>query len=89
VESIGRAVGWNGEVVVRDGEATPKCLRSEENLAQSLVTDSSRIRDEPRYEGTIFRDEALQRTVEWERANPDESLGDDVFDYAAEDAALG
>ena len=32
--------------------------------------------------------EAVRRTVEWEQAHPNEDLGDEAFDYAAEDAAL-
>lgn len=89
VEAIGRAVGWDGEVVVLDDHDMPEHLRSEENLEQSLVADTSRIRNELKYAESIDRDEAIRRTVDWEQANPNENLSDEVFDYAAEDAALG
>jgi hypothetical protein len=38
-------------------------------------------------EGTA-PDEALRRTVAWERANPPEQIDPALFDYAEEDAAL-
>ncbi len=34
------------------------------------------------------REEALRRTVEWERANPPGEIDPPEFDYALEDAAL-
>jgi hypothetical protein len=33
-------------------------------------------------------DEAIRRTVEWERANPPLAINPQQFDYAAEDAAM-
>lgn len=88
IEAIGQAVGWHGEVTVLDDEAMPGHLRSEENLAQSLIADTDRIRTELAYEESVGLDEAVRRTVEWEQAHPNENLDDKAFDYAAEDAAL-
>jgi hypothetical protein len=36
----------------------------------------------------VSLDEALRRTIAWERANPPSSLDPAHFDYAAEDATL-
>jgi len=88
VEAIGCAVDWDGEVVVLDEQDMPRHLRAEHNYAQSLIADTSRIRAELQYEEMIGIDEAIRRTVEWERTHPNESLGEEAFDYAAEDAAL-
>jgi hypothetical protein len=51
------------------------------------VASSDRIRKELGYRELLPREEAIRRTIEWERANPPTApLAQ--FDYAAEDAAL-
>jgi dTDP-D-glucose 4,6-dehydratase len=53
-----------------------------------LITDSTRIRRELGYNEAIPFDEALKRTIAWERANPPATIDAQLFDYAAEDALL-
>ena len=53
-----------------------------------LVVDTGRIRRELGYEEVVPLDEALRRTVTWERANPPAEVDETRFDYAAEDRAL-
>lgn len=53
---------------------------------QDFVVDSSRIRAELGYAEQVEFDEALRRTVAWERANPPNELKPEDYDY--EDAAL-
>jgi hypothetical protein len=36
----------------------------------------------------VSRDDAVRRTVEWERANPPTGFSPHEFNYAEEDAAL-
>jgi len=50
--------------------------------------DSSRIRRELGYEERVSLDEALKRTIAWERANPPKEIDPKEFDYAGEDAFL-
>jgi dTDP-D-glucose 4,6-dehydratase len=50
---------------------------------------SERIRAELGYAEPVPLDEALQRTIAWERANPPAQEDAKQFDYAAEDQALG
>ncbi|MCA1575620.1 MAG: hypothetical protein LC770_14070, partial [Acidobacteria bacterium] len=50
--------------------------------------DSSRIRKELNYSEPLPFDEALQRTIEWERANPPAKIDPEAFNYADEDATL-
>ena len=88
VESIGRIVGWEGEVRVVPSDAMPLHLQSDADFTLDLITDSSRIRNDLGFEELVDPDEALRRTVEWELANPNDRLTDQDFDYAAEDAAL-
>lgn len=89
VRQIARVHGWKGEVIAVPGEQLPPSLRSDMfDLSQQYVVDTSRIRRELGYAEEVSFDEALRRTIEWERANPPEKLDPDLFDYAAEDAAL-
>ena len=48
---------------------------------------SKRIRDELGYSEPVAPEEALRRTIEWERTHPP-PIDPAKFDYAAEDAAL-
>jgi nucleoside-diphosphate-sugar epimerase len=86
--AVVRAAGGTGEVVVVPDELLPTHLGLDLNAEQDLLTDTSRIRRELGYREEVPREEALRRTVEWERANPPEKMDPEAFDYAAEDAAL-
>lgn len=88
VRGIGRAAGWGGEVVVVPDDRLPKHLDWGLDTEQCWVADTSRIRRELGYREEISRQEALRRTVEWERTCPPENVDPGSFDYAAEDAAL-
>jgi nucleoside-diphosphate-sugar epimerase len=84
---IANAAGWRGEFLVMPAERIPDHLRSPGNFSQHAVVDTTRIRQELGYQEPIARDEALRRTIEWERANPP-AMDPRAFDYAAEDAAI-
>ncbi|MEK6323519.1 MAG: NAD-dependent epimerase/dehydratase family protein [Acidobacteriota bacterium] len=88
VRSIGRAAGWQGEVVALPKELMPEHLRMPYNLEHHLDGYTSRIRRELGYAEHITRDEAMKQTVEWERAHPPDQVDASRFNYAAEDAAL-
>jgi nucleoside-diphosphate-sugar epimerase len=88
VRRVGRAAGWDGNVVVLPDDRTPAHLRMPLDLAQDLAVDATRIREELGYAEQTDADEALRRTVAWERENPPERVDPAAFDYAAEDAAL-
>jgi nucleoside-diphosphate-sugar epimerase len=87
VRQIGEVVGWRGEVIVLPKERLPEHLQSKGNWGQDLTVDSRRIRQELGYAEPVALDEALRRTVEWERAHPPQ-FDPAQFDYAAEDAAM-
>ena len=59
-----------GEFVVLPHDRTPKHLLWPGNTAQHLVASSERIRKELGYRELLPREEAIRRTIEWERANP-------------------
>jgi nucleoside-diphosphate-sugar epimerase len=83
---IARAAGWRGELVVLPDSDTPAHLRIPGNLKQHWVADSTRIRSELGYHEPVTREDAVRRTVEWERAHPP-ATETAVFDYAAESEA--
>jgi nucleoside-diphosphate-sugar epimerase len=87
VRAIGRAAGWPGEVIVLPDGRLPASLHPPAgDYEQHLIADTSRIRRELGYIEPVPLDEALRRTIAWERAS--RSDGRPRFDYAAEDAAL-
>ena len=66
----------------------PEHIASPVDYDHHLATDTRRIRAELGYSERAPREEALRRTIEWERANPPAETGSLETEYAAEDAAL-
>jgi len=86
---IAAAAGWEGKFVTLPRERTPAHLVPPGNSAQHWEADSTRIRAELGWREAVPVDEAIRRTIAWERANPPgELLSPAQFDYAVEDAAL-
>ena len=85
---IGAQAGWQGQVVTLPEERLPAHLAVELDLAQDLVADTARLRTELGYRDGAPQDEALRRTIAWERANPPTTVDPARFDYVVEDAAL-
>ena len=84
-QRVTRAGGWTGRiVVVPQGSLSPDGPHFEHHW----VVDTTRIRAELGYMEVVAQEEALRRTVEWQRANPLEKYDPKDFDYAAEDAVL-
>ncbi|MGE5244807.1 MAG: NAD-dependent dehydratase [Betaproteobacteria bacterium] len=81
---IAAEAGWAGALVALPADRLPPHLRAHGNFAQDWVADSTRIRRELGFREPIPRDEALRRTIAWERANPP-PFNPEMFDYAAED----
>jgi nucleoside-diphosphate-sugar epimerase len=85
---IAAATDWKGQFVVLPKDWTPDHLKPPGNTAQHWELDSTRIRRELGYREIVPLDEAIRRTIEWERANPPAAFIPHPFDYPAEDAAL-
>jgi nucleoside-diphosphate-sugar epimerase len=79
---------WDGEFVVLPAESTPPHLLKPGNAAQHWTASSARIRKELGYEEPIAIDEAIRRTIGWQRENSPAFEFLAQFDYPAEDAAL-
>ena len=88
VKEIGRAAGWRGRVIALPVQLLPEHLRRGRKWAQDWAVDTGRIRNELGFEEVVPRDEALQKTITWERDNPPEEVAAGRFDYEAEDAVL-
>ena len=88
VEKIGAIAVWNGRVVTVPHGHLHEPLRWDINAEQDIVVDSSRIRRELGYQERVDVEEALRRTVDWERDNPPKEIDPKHFDYVVEDAFL-
>lgn len=88
VREMGNVVGWEGDIVVVKREELPESLRPDFNTKQHLAVDTTRIRNELGYDEAVPLQEALARTVEWERKNPPANVRAEQFDYEAEDTVL-
>jgi nucleoside-diphosphate-sugar epimerase len=84
---IAAATQWDGEFLVLPHDRTPKHLLWPGNTAQHLVASSELIRKDLGYQELVPREEAICRTIAWERANPP-AQPMTQFDYPAEDEAL-
>jgi len=84
-QRVTHAGGWTGRiVVVPQGSLSPDGLHFE----QHWVVDATRIRAELGYMEVVPQEEALRRTVEWQKANPLDKYDPKDFDYATEDRVL-
>ena len=79
---------WNGDFVVLPIEHTPQHLQKPGNATQHWTASSARIRQELGYEEPVSIDEAIRRTIAWQRENAPAVEFLAQFDYAAEDAAV-
>jgi nucleoside-diphosphate-sugar epimerase len=83
---IAAATRWRGELVVLHHDKAPQHLHWPGNTAQHLVVSSEKIRGELNYREPVARDEAIRRTIEWERTHP--PADPPALNYEAEDQAV-
>jgi nucleoside-diphosphate-sugar epimerase len=79
---------WDGEFIVLPVDRTPRHLLKPGNAAQDWTASSARIRQELGYEEPVAIDEAIRRTIDWQRKNAPAVESSAQFDYVAEDAAI-
>ncbi len=85
---IANEMRWDGDFVVLPVERTPAHLLKPGNTSQHWSASSARIRRELGYTEPVAMEEAIRRTIRWERENPPDVPFLAQFDYAAEDAAI-
>ncbi len=86
IHRLGAVTGWAGRVVPLP--KPPEVLPSGKDWRHHFVADTRKIRRELAYREPVALDEALRRTIAWERAHPPEAIDPSPFDYAAEDERL-
>lgn len=86
-EKIGAAAGWRGRVVALAHEEMPPHLQLPYNFDQHLFMNSGRIRSELGYTERVPLEEAIRRTVDWERRSPPPQINLEQFNYEAEQEA--
>jgi nucleoside-diphosphate-sugar epimerase len=87
VELIAQAAGWSGKIVeVPDEKLEDEA--SEVDMTVPLVVDASRIRRELSLPPLTPIDEALRRTVAWDRAHLPAALPPEMFNYEREDVLM-
>ncbi len=89
VRQIAVATEWPGRVIALPAADLPPYLVMPLRFEHNLEYDTTRLRRELGYEEAVSEEEALHRTIAWERANPPAPIDSAQFDYAAEDRALG
>lgn len=87
IQALADVVGWDGNIVTLPAEDLPEHVLSPFDCRYDLAIDTRRICDQLKFEAPVSMDEALRRTVEWERTHRDESTEREA-QYAVEDAAL-
>ena len=84
VQRIGKAASWNGKIAVVEDERFATGM----NTDQLWTMDTSRIRNELGYEEPVAIDEAMLKTVEWERNNLPDGYHVSPHQYEAEDEVI-
>lgn len=92
ITKIGELVGWKGKVVSLSKDKFPADWNLPLNAEQDWFLDSTRIRQELGYREIVPLEEALKKTIEWERNHPSNKMQQLVapwlLDYGTEDAVL-
>jgi nucleoside-diphosphate-sugar epimerase len=92
IAKMGEVVGWQGKVVVLPKDQMPADWKLTVNTEQHWLVDSTPIRQEFGYSEIIPPDEALKRSIEWQRNHPPHEPKEFVepwlLDYTTEDAIL-
>lgn len=77
--------GWTGRIVTRPNAALPAHLRTTYDWRYGFAMDCGKLRTTLNHIDPVSLPLALQRTIDWETANPPPP-NPAQFDYAAEDA---
>jgi nucleoside-diphosphate-sugar epimerase len=85
---IGCSSGWQGKVESLPAALLPAGMSPDFDWRYGLEMDTGRLRRQLGFAEPVALDEALRRTVAWERSHSPGGIRPEPIDYAAEDAAL-
>lgn len=86
IEKLAEITGWGGKIIDLPKDKLPDHLKGNEYWQYHLDVDTTLIRKDLGFTEKTEREEALRRTIEWERNNPLEK-GIDISEYRAEEEA--
>jgi len=87
-KKIAGAMRWKGKFVTLPVERTPPHLMKPGNAAQHWEASSARLREELGYQEPVAIEDAILRTIRWEKENPPPFPFLAPLDYAAEDKSI-
>ncbi|MEO0988010.1 MAG: NAD-dependent epimerase/dehydratase family protein [Cyanobacteria bacterium J06639_14] len=90
ITMMGQQVNWQGQVIKVPASQMPSSWQAVANTEQHWTTDSTRLRQELGFAEKLSMQEALQRTLTWERTAPQSSFvhNPTLLEYDAEDIVL-
>jgi nucleoside-diphosphate-sugar epimerase len=89
VRAIADAAGWKGKIITLPADRLPPHLVADMDTTQDLLVDTTRIRRELGYREPIELNEALARTITWERVNPPAEIDPKQFDNGGVSSSIG
>ena len=87
VERVGKILDWRGTTLGIPEDDLPDVLKPEFDVRQDLVISSEGIRRELGFSEQHSREDALQKTVEWQSLNLGQAAAMSAV-YRAEDRVL-
>jgi nucleoside-diphosphate-sugar epimerase len=92
ITRIGQVAGWQGKVVIVPRDKLPEDWKPGGNIEQHWFIDSTRIRQELNYSEVVSLEEALKKSIEWQRNHPPQEPQKFAepwwLDYGTEDVIL-
>lgn len=92
LSQVGQVAGWQGTVVAVPKDHLPAEWNLPYNTKQHWFVDTTRIRQELGYREVVPPEEALRRTIDWQRSHPPKEFpqwaAPELLDYATEEAIL-
>lgn len=92
LKRLGKVAGWQGKIVAVPKEYLPADWHLPFNTDQDWFVDTTRIHQELGYSEVVPHEEALRRTINWQRMHPPAEIppwtGLELLDYATEDEIL-
>ena len=88
IKKLKDIVGWNGYTLVVLDKDLPDHLKSPGDCAQSLIVDSSRIRQDLGYSEVVDDETAARQSIEWYLKNPPRQMRYGQLLYDQEDQAI-
>lgn len=88
IQLIGQVANWNNELIKLPHDKLPINLVEPYAFEQDLAIDTTLIRQELGYQELYSPEESMKKSIDWIRSHHSSQIGNEVFDYNAEDNAM-